>query len=393
MMAELGLASYRFSVAWPRIQPDGTGPVNPRGLDFYDRLIDELLGQGHRPDRHALPLGPAAGPGGPRRLDRTGRPPSPSPSTRRSCTRASATGSRTWTTLNEPWCSAYLGYASGVHAPGRTDPAAAFAAVHHLLLGHGLAARRRCARPARRGRHHAEPGAGRAGRPGRARPTRRPSGCVDGLHNRHLPGPAAARALPGRRARAHGRFTDLAFIRDGDEAIINAADRPARASTTTTPTYVVGEARRARRRRRYPGTEGIAFRAPVGPVTDMGWPIEPAGLTALLERLARRLSGVPLLITENGAAFPTTAPSAGRRGARRRPGRLPRRAPARRARGDPRGRRPARILRLVVAGQLRVGRGLRASGSASCTSTTRPSGGSPRTARGGTAEVIRRNGL
>ena len=119
--------------------PHGRGPVNPAGLDFYDRLVDELLGAGHPADRHALPLGPAAGARGRGRLgdpvDRRGA----SPSTRPPSPRRSATGSTTWTTLNEPWCSAFLGYASGVHAPGRTDGESALRAVHHLNLAHGLA--------------------------------------------------------------------------------------------------------------------------------------------------------------------------------------------------------------------------------------------------------------
>src|SRR3954451_8115734 len=140
MMADLGLASYRYSISWPRIQPDGTGPVNTRGLDFYDRLTDELLGKGIEPlvTLYHWDL--------PQVLqDRGGW-------ANRETAEAFAEyaqvmyarlGDRvsTWTTLNEPWCSAYLGYASGVHAPGRQEPAAVFAAVHHLLLGHGLAAR------------------------------------------------------------------------------------------------------------------------------------------------------------------------------------------------------------------------------------------------------------
>src|SRR4051812_32652457 len=138
LMADLGLASYRYSIAWPRIQPDGGGPVNSRGLDFYDRLTDELLGKGIDPvvTLYHWDL--------PQVLeDRGGWP-------NRETALAFAEyaqivharlGDRvnTWTTLNEPWCSAYLGYGSGRHAPGRQDPAATFAAVHHLLLGHGLA--------------------------------------------------------------------------------------------------------------------------------------------------------------------------------------------------------------------------------------------------------------
>lgn len=72
LLRGLGVGSYRFSVAWPRIVPDGSGPVNPKGLDFYSRLVDELLAARRRTGRHPLPLGPPAGPGGPGRLARTG---------------------------------------------------------------------------------------------------------------------------------------------------------------------------------------------------------------------------------------------------------------------------------------------------------------------------------
>lgn len=140
LMAELGLQAYRFSVAWPRIQPDGSGPVNPRGLDFYDRLVDSLIERGIDPiiTLYHWDL--------PQTLDDRGG------WTNRETAEhfaeyATAVHTRlgdrvrTWTTLNEPWCSSYLGYGNGYHAPGQEDPAAAFTAIHHLLLGHGLAAR------------------------------------------------------------------------------------------------------------------------------------------------------------------------------------------------------------------------------------------------------------
>src|ERR1700754_2102368 len=140
LMADLGLASYRYSIAWPRIQPEGTGPLNVEGLDSYDGLTDELLAKGIEPvvTLYHWDL--------PQTLEDLGG------WTNRLTAEAFAEYARIvharlrdrvspWTTLNEPWCSAYLGYASGRHAPGRQEPGAAFAAVHHLLLGHGLAAR------------------------------------------------------------------------------------------------------------------------------------------------------------------------------------------------------------------------------------------------------------
>ena len=149
LMKEIGLHAYRFSIAWPRIQPAGTGPVNPAGLDFYSRLVDELLAAGIRPiaTLYHWDL--------PQELEDAG-----GWATRATAeafaayagTVAAALGDRvhTWTTLNEPWCSAYLGYAQGCTPPGAESQAGALAAVHHLNLAHGLAVQAvRSARPGR----------------------------------------------------------------------------------------------------------------------------------------------------------------------------------------------------------------------------------------------------
>ena len=138
LMQELGLQAYRFSLAWPRIQPGESGEFNQRGLDFYSRLVDRLLAAG------VAPIATLYHWDLPQRLEDTGG------WTSRTTSEAFATyasrvaevlGDRvhTWTTLNEPWCSAYLGYCSGVHAPGRQSQAESLSAVHHLNLGHGLA--------------------------------------------------------------------------------------------------------------------------------------------------------------------------------------------------------------------------------------------------------------
>ena len=144
LMADLGLSAYRFSVAWPRITPEATadalGPVNPAGLDFYSELVDALLAAGITPSvtlyHWDLPqsLEDAGGWTHRATAERFGE---------FATIVAAALGDRVgrFFTVNEPWCSAYLGYASGVHAPGRTDPALALAVVHHLNLAHGLAAR------------------------------------------------------------------------------------------------------------------------------------------------------------------------------------------------------------------------------------------------------------
>ncbi|MFI7541336.1 GH1 family beta-glucosidase [Actinoplanes sp. NPDC049599] len=300
LMADLGLASYRYSIAWPRIQPDGTGPVNIRGLDFYDRLTDELIGKGIDPvvTLYHWDL--------PQSLqDRGGW-------TVRETAEAFAEYAqivharlgdrvRTWTTLNEPWCSAYLGYASGVHAPGIQDPASAFKAVHHLLLGHGLAARALRSAGAQSVSITLNPSA--------VFPLDEHSPVdvdaariVDGLSNRIFLDPLLRGRYPDDMREHMARFTDLGFIRDGDEAIINAPI-DVLGINFYTPSYVSAKPGQPASPDA-PGTEGIAFRKPVGPITDIGWQIEPGALTRLLDRIHQDYPGTPMMITENGAAYP-----------------------------------------------------------------------------------------
>ena len=301
LMAELGLRTYRFSVAWPRIQPDGTGPVEPRGLDFYDRLVDEL-------HRHGIePLVTLYHWDLPQSLeDRGGW-------TSRETAAAFAEyaeivharlGDRvgTWTTLNEPWCSAYLGYASGKHAPGRHDPAAAFTAVHHLLLAHGLATQALRAAGARTLGITLNPAAvfpadaDDAGDVSAAR-------LVDGLHNRIFLDPILRGTYPDDVLEHVGRFTAPTFLEDGDEKVI-ATPIDVLGVNYYYPTYVAARAG-APGSPMHPGTQDVAFLEPTGPVTDMGWAVEPDTLRVLLERLHRAYPGTPLIITENGAADAT----------------------------------------------------------------------------------------
>ena len=136
LMADLGLQTYRFSTSWSRVQPDG-GQVNAKGLDFYSRLVDQLLENNIKPwlTLYHWDL--------PQALEEKGG------WTNRDTAYLfaeyaenvhAALGDRVdaWTTLNEPWCSSFLSYIGGEHAPGRQEPEAGLAAGHHLLLAHGL---------------------------------------------------------------------------------------------------------------------------------------------------------------------------------------------------------------------------------------------------------------
>ncbi|MFH8572749.1 GH1 family beta-glucosidase [Streptomyces sp. NPDC017993] len=318
LMAELGLGAYRFSVSWPRVQPTGRGPALQRGLDFYRRLVDDLLDHGISPmltlyhwdlpqeleaDIHG---GSAAGGGWPHR-DAAYR------FADYAAIMAEALGDRVelWTTLNEPWCSAFLGYASGVHAPGRTDPVAALRAAHHLNLAHGLAARTlREALPCRADiMVSLNPAVVRArsSDPADLDAQRQ----IDALATRIFTGPMLHGAYPDDLLADTAPLTDWSFVHDGDLAI---AHHPLDALGINyyTPSVVSGstdnapprhDGHGAGSRSPWAGAEHIAFHQPPGDRTEMGWSIDPSGLYDLLLRFHREAPGLPLYITENGAAF------------------------------------------------------------------------------------------
>jgi beta-glucosidase len=140
LMAGLGVKAYRFSIAWPRIFPDGTGELNRAGLDFYERLVEALLDRGIAPAptlyHWDLPQALQDRDGWTNRdvVERF---------TEYARTMFDALGDRVtmWMTHNEPWVSAFLGHYRGVHAPGLTDLRSALRAAHHILLSHGEAVR------------------------------------------------------------------------------------------------------------------------------------------------------------------------------------------------------------------------------------------------------------
>ncbi|MBN6052349.1 beta-glucosidase [Nonomuraea sp. RK-328] len=306
LMRELGLAAYRFSVAWPRVQPDGTGPANPRGLAFYDRLVDELLAAGITPyvTLYHWDLPQAL-------EDRGGW--TARDTAHRLADYAEAVHARLgdrvrhWTTLNEPWVSAYLGYGNGVHAPGRRDPAAAMRAAHHLLLGHGLAAARLRERgveqlmlvvnsapvltPAQVGDPDAVPGEADAAAVER----------VHALLTRQFLDPVVHGRYPEAVLEAARRNGGTGHIQDGDlELIAVPIDQ---IGVNYYNPCVVEAAPGEPADAAWPGTEDVGFRAVDAPATAMGWPIVPDGLSRLLVRLSGDYPGIPLMVTENGAAF------------------------------------------------------------------------------------------
>ncbi|MFI6318465.1 GH1 family beta-glucosidase [Nonomuraea sp. NPDC050556] len=302
IMAELGLTAYRFSISWPRVQPDGRGAINTKGLDFYKRLLDELLGQGIDPwvTLYHWDL--------PQALEDAGGWPNRDTAYRFADYAAAVHEGlgdrvRTWSTVNEPWCAAFLGYASGEHAPGRREPANAMRAAHHLNLAHGLATRAI--------RNPAIRVGGSVNLYGVSPETDSPEDLdaarrIDGLQNRFF----LDALLKGEYPRDVLEDVGHIPVEDGDMEIISTpidlllvnyysrftvSGKPGgAASAAAAPTDTASP---------WVGSEHVSFVNGGRPVTAMGWEIDDEGLTEILVRVAREYPGVPLVISENGSAF------------------------------------------------------------------------------------------
>lgn len=307
LMRLLGLNAYRFSIAWPRILPTGRGQVNPAGLDFYSRLVDTLLQAGIEPfiTLYHWDL--------PQLLQDEGG------WTVRSTaeafveyadvvTRALGDRVRHWITLNEPWCSSFLSYELGEHAPGWRDPRAAFTAAHHLLVAHGGAVPviRRNSPTAEVGitlnltqMEPASPSAAdvEAARTADGRANR---WFLDPLHGRGYPTDIVADALTAGWLPPAG----LTFVQDGDLAAIAA------------PLDFLGLNYYTRfivRSQQIPESENLPPTRLASPErTDMGWEVYPEGLYLLLTRVQREYTPARIYVTENGVSYPDTVDPDGR---------------------------------------------------------------------------------
>jgi beta-glucosidase len=289
LMQELGLNAYRFSIAWPRILPEGRGKTNTAGLDFYDGLVDELLAAGIEPfvTLYHWDLPQAL-------EDRGGWP-----------VRATADAFaeyvevvagrlgdrvRNWITQCEPWVVGWLGYGTGEHAPGRKSDADALAAAHHVLLSHGLAADvlRRDAPDARVGItidlvafHPLTDSPDDLAAVARS----------DGLRNRWILDPVLRGRYP------EDMFEHFAPILPP----VEARDL----ETISAPLDFLGVNYYTRSIVRADGVDGAPVTVDGDDVerTEMGWEVYPDGLYELLVRLRAEYDPPPLYVTENGAAF------------------------------------------------------------------------------------------
>ena len=291
LMSELGIGTYRFSIAWPRIQPDGSGTINAAGLDFYDRLTDALLAAGITPMptlfHWDLPQ-PLEDAGGWMARD----------TAERFADYAAVVADRLadripmWITLNEPFVVTAFGYALGIHAPGKALMLDALATAHHQLLGHGLAtAALRAAGVSQvaitNNYSPAWPATDGAADVAAA-------AAYDTLHNRVFTDPLLLGRYPDLSAFGVGA-AGLACIRDGDLEIISA------------PVDALGVNYYNPTRLSALPDSPLPFQLepiPGYPLTNFGWPVIPAGLTELLTTLKDRYADQlpPVYITENGCS-------------------------------------------------------------------------------------------
>ena len=302
LMAALNLGAYRFSVAWPRVQPSGEGIPNSAGLDFYDRLVDGLLERGIEPwltlYHWDLPQALEDRGGWPEReivprfaeyarivVDRLGD------------------RVRSWITLNEPWVFTFVGYGDGRHAPGRRDWPAALLAAHHAHLAH-----REAVAVIRAGSPGAQVGISLNLAPVEA--ATEAVGDVtaarlhDGALNRWWLDPIFGRGYPLDMIAAFGpllRAVDARELDGGAPPLdflgVNYYSRALMAAPS--------------RDRPQGGPLALVAAAPTLPVTAMGWEVDPDGLRRLLVRLTGQYAPAALAITENGAAYPDVVSSDG----------------------------------------------------------------------------------
>ncbi len=298
LMKDLGYKAYRFSLAWPRILPDGCGKINQAGLDFYDRLIDELL----RAD--IFPLAtlyhwdlPAVLPDGwvnrstvNAFVEYTGV-----------TTQAFGDRVKNWITINEPFCASLLSYKYGMHAPGLQDPYKALTAAHHLLLAHGAAVpeiRANCT----------DSQIGIALNQGPYTTPTRSQGDLsaarfsDGEVNRCFLYPLYGRRYPADMLADYIQLGALnsmepEFIKDHDFEIISVT------TDFLAVNYYTRNVVKASSKQKSKPDEVIRVPPPENNQTEMGWEVFPYGLYETVSRIHWEYRPGEIIVTENGASY------------------------------------------------------------------------------------------
>lgn len=302
LMAEIGVNAYRFSISWPRLIPNGIGGVNSEGVAFYRALCSELAAAGITPAAtlYHWDLPQAL-------QDRGGwlNEDSVEWFAHYAAVAKEQLGDlvQVWSTLNEPWCSAFLGHSAGEHAPGMTDPGSSFVAAHNLMLAHHAAIRaQRDTEPRVDDRLGivlnlipAWPETGSA-------EDRAAANGVDAIQNRLFLG-----------AIFDGKYPDEVIGYMERYGVQDRIDLHRLAETVEPIDYLginyynvnhIEHVPGAHPMPAWPGPDGAGFATPPGDLTEMGWGVEPEGLTWMLQRVADEYPAVPLVIMENGAAYP-----------------------------------------------------------------------------------------
>jgi beta-glucosidase len=320
LMKDLGLQTYRFSTSWARIRPDG-GALNPAGLDFYERLVDELLAAGIAPflTLYHWDL--------PQALQHRGGWTNRETAelfTEYALDVHDALGDRvaTWATLNEPWCASFLGHTAGMHAPGHRSIAEGMLASHHLLLGHGQVVRELRSRDAA-----LQLGLTLNLTVAEAADPSRPEDVdaarlIDGQFNRWFLDPVFRGSYPAdilndiRAVDAQAVDTFEGAVRGGDLEIIstridvlgvNYYHGEFVGGSEPTHPPAGGDAPTSREvGSPFPVNENVWWYERGLPRTAQHWEVQPDGLTTLLRRVSDEYSasaGTALFVTENGAAY------------------------------------------------------------------------------------------
>lgn len=291
LLDDLGVNAYRFSIAWPRVIPEPGGNVNPKGLDFYEGLVDELLNRDIAPvvtlyhwdlPQYLQDLGGWAN----------------RDTVHRFGDYVAAVAERLadrvpyWLTLNEPYCAAFVGHEQGLHAPGLRDEAVAVRALHHLLLAHGTGVQRL----------RQEGIAGKVGitcnltapypasaAEGDVTAARR----LDLYENRMFLDPLFRGSYPPDAAEYFAAATDFDFVQPGDLATI------AQPLDFFGINYYEQHAVQAQAG----GSEHGWRRVPDPDPTIVGIGVHPEGLHTVLTRVTREYTDVPLMVTETGIAL------------------------------------------------------------------------------------------
>jgi beta-glucosidase len=301
LMAEIGLDAYRFSVAWARVLPDGRGRPDPRGLGFYDRLVDGLLERGITPwltlYHWDLPQA-LEDRGGWRARDTVGI------FTDYAALMAGALGDRVenWITHNEPWVASMLGHRDGVFAPGNADMSEALTVAHHLLVSHGTAAqaiRANATMPRIGIAIDCRPAVPASDREPDVDATRH----FDGFRNRWFLDPLFGKGYPeDMTADYHAR--GLFDAREDGEGPVRPDDLALIAEPLDVLglNYYTGITVHAGSREDETPEVRPGPQPPAGH-TEMGWAVQPDVLRDFLMRLTRDYAPSSIMITENGASY------------------------------------------------------------------------------------------